>query len=276
MLPIAGRNSVHSIRRVLEGAVIGKAGRDIMAPDTHDLDLRRGFINRQLQLKATLDQARNEPHTTGAGDIREVGWERLLREFLPRRYGVSRSRSIVDSGAATSQQIDIVIYDRQFAPTLLVIDSSEVIPAESVYAAFEVRPSINAENLRYAGDKAASVRRLERHPGRFGTVSGGRSHPPKPIVAGILCDTSDWSSALGDRFEEHLTNLDDARRLDVGCIIDGGAFDYRPEREPDRLNISGVETALIAFCMSLFARLQEIGNATAIDPDRYGADLWES
>jgi hypothetical protein len=247
-----------------------------MTPIPQRFDLRQGFINRQLQLRLMLEQARNEIHPTGAGDIREVGWEMMLREFLPQRYGVSRSRRIVDSAAATSQQIDIVIYDRQFAPTLLVIENSEVIPAESVYAVFEVRPAINAENLAYAGEKAASVRSLQRFPGSFGTVTGGMAHPAKPIVAGILCDTSEWSPPLGDTFRQRLIELGEENRVDLGCIVDSGAFDYRPDRSPEALRLNGGDTALIAFCLSLFARLQEIGNAAAIDPDRYGSELWGS
>ena len=45
----------------------------------------------------------------------------------------------------TSDQIDIVIYDRQYTPRLLDQRHHKYIPAEAVYAVFEVKPTLNKD-----------------------------------------------------------------------------------------------------------------------------------
>lgn len=50
-----------------------------------------------------------------------------------------------------------------------------IIPAESVYAVFEAKQAANADNLRQAHEKAASVRRLLRLSAPI--ISGGVEMP---------------------------------------------------------------------------------------------------
>ena len=69
---------------------------------------------------------------------------------------------VIDSTDTTSQQLDIVIYDRQYTPLIINQDGTLVIPAESVYAVFEAKQSIDASQVDYAAKKIASVRALHR------------------------------------------------------------------------------------------------------------------
>ena len=80
-----------------------------------------------------------------------------LRKYLPNRYAVAQG-IVVDSNGATSDQIDIIIFDPQYTPTLLDQQSHRFVPAEAVYGVLEAKPVISKQNLEYAGDKAASVR----------------------------------------------------------------------------------------------------------------------
>ena len=80
-------------------------------------------------------------------------------EYLPKRYAVD-SAIVIDSNGKTSDQMDVVIYDPQYTPTLLDQHDHKYIPAEAVYAVMEVKPTVNKGYLDYAGKKAASVRRL--------------------------------------------------------------------------------------------------------------------
>jgi hypothetical protein len=61
-----------------------------------------------------------------------------------------------------SQQIDVVVFDRQYSPFIFHYEGQIIIPAESLYAAFEAKQSINAAQVAYAQGKVASVRRLHR------------------------------------------------------------------------------------------------------------------
>jgi hypothetical protein len=67
------------------------------------------------------------------------------------------------------------------------------VPAESVYAVFEAKQSINLNEVRYAQSKVASVRRLYRTSLPI-PYAGGTYAPkaPSEILGGILTFESDW------------------------------------------------------------------------------------
>jgi hypothetical protein len=52
------------------------------------------------------------------GEVNEQLFIDVLKHYLPRRYGVEQG-IVIDSDGRTSDQIDIVIYDRQYTPPLL-------------------------------------------------------------------------------------------------------------------------------------------------------------
>ena len=51
-----------------------------------------------------------------------------------------RDGFLVDANGSISEQIDIVVFDRQYSPFLFNQDGCKYMPAESVYAVFEVKP----------------------------------------------------------------------------------------------------------------------------------------
>src|SRR5882672_2058572 len=100
-------------------------------------------------------------HPGAKGEAFEREWRLLLRRYLPRRYRVSKG-FVVDHRGQMSHEIDVIVFDRHFSPFILDHEGIRVIPAESVYAVMEVKPSLNASTFNYAGRKAASVRKLLR------------------------------------------------------------------------------------------------------------------
>jgi hypothetical protein len=236
------------------------------------INLKQVFELRQEELNLRLRRARDLVHPTAAGDEGERGWTQALREFLPTRYEVARGRFIVDADGGVSEQQDIVIHDAQYAPTLLNLGDIHYVPIESVYAVLEAKPTLNKENVVAAAQKAASVRRLEVYPGEFAVVGGGTArHEKKPIIAGLVCHDSDWSPPFGGPFELAMQAQEEDEQLDLGCVVNGGAF----SRYADQVATADPSDALIAFCMGLFHALQKVGNAVAIDPLMYGQGLWK-
>jgi hypothetical protein len=126
------------------------------------VSLRNLFLDLQAQMIATLTTNRKAiTHPSTKGDAAEVHWLKMLEDYLPARYWATKA-FVLDSNGDLSQQIDIVIYDRQYSPFLFNQDQVRYVPAESVYAIFEVKQTLNLANLRYAAEKAQSVRRLYR------------------------------------------------------------------------------------------------------------------
>src|ERR1700730_13104061 len=73
-------------------------------------------------------------HPGTKGDASEHVWLQLLTTYLPKRYHAAKAH-VVDSQGQFSDQIDVVIFDRQYSPFIFEYEGQTVIPAESVYGA---------------------------------------------------------------------------------------------------------------------------------------------
>ncbi len=88
-------------------------------------------------IQSRLQTARQSiGHPGTKGDASEKIWLRLFQDYLPARYQAEKAH-IVDSEGTFSQQIDVVIFDRQYSPFIFNFEGEKVILAESVYAVFE-------------------------------------------------------------------------------------------------------------------------------------------
>lgn len=252
-----------------------------MTPPNADPDFfTRALMRRQETLQASLAEGRDLlDHPTASGDHSELDWQGTLEQFLPNRYRVSRG-TVVDATGASSDAIDLIIHDAQYTPILFQRadgDGSIVVPAESVYAVFEAKPELNKAYLEYAAEKVQSVRKLHRTSTSI-THAGGKFEPKPPhrIIGGILTDVCGWSPCLGDPFHAAMANMTGHRAVDLGCALEGGAFEQLlPE---DEIGAGAIQTApagltLMFFLVRLFRRLQTIGTAPAIDIEVYGASV---
>lgn len=125
-------------------------------------------------------------HPGSKGNNTEANWIEWFRAYLPERYKVDKA-IIIDSTGKESQQMDLVIYDAQYTYLVFHQDDTKLIPAESVYAVFEVKQELNKEYIEYAKEKAKSVRTLHRTSARIKHAGG--EYAPKPlheILAGVL------------------------------------------------------------------------------------------
>ncbi len=242
---------------------------------TKKVDLRKLFLDLQKQMIARLKtDTETITHPTKKGDASEMNWRAMLSEYLPKRYQVE-SGFLVDANGSISDQIDIVVFDRQYSPFLFNQDGCKYMPAESVYAVFEVKPTIDAQNVAYAGNKIASVRKLNRTSVAI-THAGGKFEPrkPIPIIGGILTLDSTWNPAIGKPLNNALSALDPEAQLDLGCILKYGSFQANYETgKLTSIEQSKNDTCLMFFFIRLLARLQDVGTVSAIDFGQYGREL---
>jgi hypothetical protein len=202
-----------------------------------------------------------------AGNGSERVWVELLNTYLPKRYEAATAY-IVDSLGAFSQQVDVVIFDRQDSPFVFYHQGQIVVPVESVYAVFEAKPTANAVLLRYAQKKAASVRALRRTTLPIPQPGGGQwAKPPAPIMCGLLTFETDWQPALGPTFETALEADLGKGRLDIGCIAAHGHFTYDDNEKRHKL-VTGMKPAT-AFLFKLIEKLQVIGTAPMVNVEAY-------
>lgn len=236
------------------------------------VDLRKILLHHEQALLAELGARDLFDHPTAKGDLGEGPWHRVLCKFLPGRYQVSKA-FVLDARGDCSDQIDLVIHDRHFCPLLFEEDDQRYIPAESVFAVFEVKPALEKGVVEYAKAKAQSVRRLHRTSRPL--VDRGVARPPRDpflIIAGVLAVESDWSPPFGQPLLHALADADADRHLQLGCAPKHGAFEALYEDDL-RLEISDEEGALMFFLLRLFHQLQLIGSPMAIDLREYSRPL---
>jgi hypothetical protein len=205
------------------------------------------------------------------GDVNEKHFTEIIRRYLPNRYAVDTG-IVIDSNGETSDQIDVVVFDNQYTPTLLDQKNHHFIPAESVYAVFEVKPHIDKVYLEYAGNKAKSVRDLKRTsvpiPHAGGTYS---AKPHFEIIAGIIATNIEWADDFGKAFYDNYRKLSVAQRLDCGLAVSGASFDtFNDDRS---FTFGPKQNALIFFLFRLLQKLQSLGTVPAIDWNAYAAQL---
>lgn len=208
-------------------------------------------------------------HPVEKGDAAEGVWISLFERYLPARYKAQKA-FVVDSNGQFSEQIDIVIYDRQYSPLIFELHGQNIIPAESVYAIFEAKQSIDAGQVAYAQKKAASVRRLARTTLPVPHAGGEfAAKEPHRILAGLLTFESEWKSVLGDPLTKALAVDDGDMRLDIGCVAAHGLFES--DGQQSRFFAGGKPAT--AFLLELIARLQELGTVPRLDIRAYAAWL---
>jgi hypothetical protein len=213
---------------------------------------------------ATARKAFGHPGTKG--NASEHVWQELLQTYLPRRYQ-SETAHVVDSHGKFSEQIDVVVFDRQYSPFIFRYEDQTIIPAESVYAVFEAKQAINAEQVAYAQKKVESVRRLHRTS--LPIPHAGGVYPPKPlthIMGGLLTFESDWSPALGQPLTAALQEGSPEGRLDLGCVAAHGMFGCD---ESACYTITPQGKPATAFLFELIARLQNTATVPMIDIRAY-------
>jgi hypothetical protein len=227
-------------------------------------ELLRG-LHRDIEQR--LKTAREAfAHSGTKGDASENVWRQLLREYLPQRYQCEAAH-IVDSNNQFSEQIDVVVFDRQYSPLMFNYEGQKIIPAESVYAAFEAKQTINAKLVTYARQKIASVRKLHRTSLPIPYAAGTYAPKPLPhIIGGVLTFESDWNPPLGQPLNEALAGGDADSRLDLGCVAAHGIFQC-DESACYAVTPGGSPAA--AFLLELITRLQVSATVPMIDVRAY-------
>lgn len=237
-------------------------------------------------------------HPGSKGDALENAWIEWLQKYLPNRYSVDKA-IVIDSDGNTSHQMDIVIYDNWFTPFIFSQNGFHYIPAEGVYAVFEVKPDINGSvdgksYIQYAAEKIESVRVLKRTSTSM--INSGipmKARALTKIVGGILSSTNSFTHKDNNTIEKHIKEHIGFKGIDIGCIADYGSFyvdytgkekteltdvkdfsdrytDYYQKRTFNKIIFSDTNNSLVSFFLQLTRYLQQaIGTVPAIDLNAY-------
>ena len=226
------------------------------------------FANLNDDIHKRLEIARQSlAHPGTKGDASENVWLDILNKYLPKRYKAAKAH-VVDSQGKFSDQIDVVVYDTQYSPPIFLYEEQTIIPAESVYAVFESKQTLNAKNVEYACQKVASVRQLRRTSLPIPHAGGIYSKKQLiPICGGLLTLDSDWKPALGEPLLAKLGDGGGCDHLDLGCVAAHGYFKFDEKRKKYETYEGGKPAT--AFLLALISQLQSSGTVPMIDMQAY-------
>lgn len=236
--------------------------------------LRDAFASEQACLAANLESSFRITHNGDRGEVNERFFIDFLRAYLPDRYTVEKA-IVLDSRGNVSHSIDIVVFDRQYTPTLLDNDKHRYIPAEAVYAVFECKPKIDKRYLEYAGEKVESVRKLYRTSVDIHHAGGTfKKKPLFPIIGGILAGEVGWAEGLGETFRKNHQGLVGDKRIDCGFAASGACFDTFADKRT--YTFGPKENALAYFAFRFLWKLQTLATVPAVDWMAYANRLSDS
>lgn len=97
------------------------------------------------------------------GDELEIAFCKVLRKFLPSKYGVVRGFVVSKDGDKVGD--DVIIYDKLNFPTLRFLNDDDLIikqqvPIESVYAYIEIKNTLDEPNLLKAVSQVKAVKEM--------------------------------------------------------------------------------------------------------------------
>lgn len=244
-------------------------------PSENKVELRTLFLGLQSQMIAQLSTNRyNILHPGTKGDASELRWLETLQSYLPKRYQVEKA-FVLDCDGNLSEQVDLIIFDRQYSPFLFNQDGALYVPAESVYGVLEVKQDLGKGELEYAGAKAASVRRLRRTSAPIPHAGG--VYPPRTpshILAGILTLGCSWKPPFGSVFKSALANLSPECRIELGCALQNGSFSITHSGNGNIVvDISEEGESLIFFFLRLLSCLQSLATVPMLDVNEYAKSL---
>lgn len=152
-------------------------------------------------------------HMGERGTSREELLLKYLREYFPTKYELSRG-AIIDATGIQSKQQDLIVYDSFSSPVLLNMESTKMIPIESVYMTIEVKSTLDKKELKKCINNIKSVRELPRFP---------LTDSISPTAGFVFAFTSSTSlETLTGNLIEFNKDIDVTEQISMICVLDKG------------------------------------------------------
>ncbi|PEJ86610.1 hypothetical protein CN596_11455 [Bacillus toyonensis] len=152
-------------------------------------------------------------HMGERGGSREEILLSYLRKYIPIKYEMNNG-VIIDETGEQSRQQDIIIYDSFNSPVLLNMQSTKMVPIESVFSVIEVKSSLNKAEINKCVNNISSVKSLVKNS------IGGINSPTAGFVFAFTSSTS--LETLLDNLVEANTQVEKHKQISAVCVLDKG------------------------------------------------------
>jgi hypothetical protein len=186
------------------------------------------FAEAGKQLRDDFEHVRSTmPHAGLKGEEVEGILRTFLDRHLPQRFRAG-SGLIIDSENNLSKQMDIIVYDALSSPLYRFSERAQIIPADSVASAIQVKTALNKRELEDAYENIASSKRLKKRPlsdiDRKSTGSEFSTLATFGVVFGFDADAS--LEVLAKNAAEVNAKYDSNLWPDLIVVLDQGAISY--------------------------------------------------
>ncbi|MFP8644561.1 DUF6602 domain-containing protein [Priestia aryabhattai] len=155
----------------------------------------------------------NINHMGERGSSREEILLSYLEKYIPIKYEMNNG-VIIDATGEQSRQQDIIIYDSFNSPVLLNMQSTKMIPIESVFSVIEVKSSLNKVEINKCVNNISSVKSLVKD-----SLDGINS----PTAGFAFAFTSSTTlETLLDNLVEANNEVEKHKQISALCVLDKG------------------------------------------------------
>ena len=119
------------------------------------------FSAASLEMKAAFLRSASGNRPDEKGAPREQQVKSFLKDWLPEKYGISKGY-ILNPEKKVSKECDIVIFNSETCPKFFFSKEVDVrfFPKNEVYFTFEIKSTLNGDELNNALSKIASVKEM--------------------------------------------------------------------------------------------------------------------
>jgi len=139
--------------------------------------LEREFLDYQEQILSDYNKTKPLKHPRDKGAARENILRKFLQDsgYIPQKYGISdKSARVISPSGHSSKEIDILIYDKENAITLMQRQSSYVAyPIECVYGVIQVKSILTKNEINSGLENISSFKSLSTMPSNSSNVVNG-------------------------------------------------------------------------------------------------------
>ena len=155
-------------------------------------------------------------HAVLRGSLREAFVRDLLRPVLPARLGFAHGL-IASAYEEQSTEQDVVIFDSDALPTVLLDGVNGLIPIEAALYSIEVKSCLNNALLKETHDKAARLSTIHHLPSPDGVT-------PEHVIPCLFAWDSDLVSQSSNELERYKKLVSDQSNppLRAICIVGRG------------------------------------------------------
>ena len=160
-------------------------------------------------------------HSGVKGAVLEILIRKLFKPLLPSDIGVGTGQ-VIDQHGKTSNQIDIVLYDKSILPPVLYDETMGIFPIESVLYAIEVKTTLNSHELSVSHESAKFLKDFAYMPGLESEEGDLKHHNVEPVRSVIFALNSDLTGSNlneAERYEKLYKSKKDKPYIRAICTV---------------------------------------------------------